>query len=1146
MVVKRFLLLSLVLALASVGSAQPDPVSKIKQDLAGWGVVMEMFIVDDGHYPEVSSIEALAQEVYTRQYAEQIVVSDPSGRPYRATLSRNHYRISSADGSAFIENGFKVPVVKEPPTPSTSPASFSFPSPRSPDTTLYVTKSGNDIRLDWSGTGTQYDGAMGSDPRFSYPRILFMDSTASSYLYKDGLLKYNETFLCYDVTDEVEVNHAGYWNGGVMPPPPPTIDTASPTNIGSLYDGSTGTIVGTGFSTNPAENFICFDGGVCTPATTATATQVQFTTPPGAVSGDITVQVGPRVSNPATGFVTLEDPALGWNIRTIGYSEQAAEYWMAGNGPAGQSIYRVYYDPGTKKWLKSDQKGGMSAQSIVCSGHTSRAGRLFCGYWTTSTSGGTRYVDTSPVGTLTGCTGLPGSGSTINIRGVAVDPNPDSVAGRDAAYYAHADVGNNTFAIRRLSATACYSPPPTNDPLYDSNYGNYNWSPNWGAIVGLAVDPVNGDLYVGTLTNISKIDTSQNITAVKGGFTNIYGIDFIRQGPDDPGFLLIADAGTAGAGSVKAIAIDNTANPPLSVLNVTNMRTVNWGGLVFNQIQPGPANALRRVLIHNNNNSGPVLPVRPNPFIGVSPSTSSDLWISAPPPEGGPGTVSGPAAQAYTKASLASDTTYSRGRIVMWYKDDKARKTTAYISDPGKAATGYEPDPANPALCDMPREWPGITGICDNKEDFTTNGVGAFYETGGPLHSTKTCGSFANRCYWENNISRRYGGTNHKVLFMTNDYAGSGFFAEATPIFTHVKHFHFENDRMCRRGGILAQDFNGAACVPWVAGDPLCEAVPDPANLKCNELRVFDWVNLQAEDELKLFDSSVPYETTAQTAIYNSSINRGDGTSIICLKNAGGNGVNLQGTFAASASGPGNNRVIDFSVGKSAGVCLNSTDPANYYIADPSDLRQAYDEAFVNIHFSAYGSEGAGVVPYLPQAWFDAAPFVSMAYFSNIWFAHFIEDLPGPPKTSKAHNYLHLIGATKTTRFDGYSDGLYDFMYIMIKGLEDACAGAAPICIREVTAHEFGHPLSTNACTDLPRCDPPPVENRGSHDYRGWWFFGGTGCPSATPCIMEPTITQPTDGITRFCIEDLLLGDPNCPGVPGSRDGAIRTAQDPQ
>ena len=115
--VKRCLLLTLILALAAAGAAQVNPVYQAQSDLVVWGNVMEMFIMDDGHCPEASSIEALAQEAFGRLYWEEPVVTDPSGRPYTASSRHDYFRIATADGSVFIEKGFEVPVISPIPNP---------------------------------------------------------------------------------------------------------------------------------------------------------------------------------------------------------------------------------------------------------------------------------------------------------------------------------------------------------------------------------------------------------------------------------------------------------------------------------------------------------------------------------------------------------------------------------------------------------------------------------------------------------------------------------------------------------------------------------------------------------------------------------------------------------------------------------------------------------------------------------------------------------------------------------------------------------------------------------------------------------------------------------------------------------------------
>lgn len=1173
MEIRRWAVFIVILALAAVGAAQDGNRDRLEADLRVWGNVMEMFIMDDGRYPEFSSIETLAQEVYQRQYWEEPITTDPSGRSYQVISSRSHFRIWTVDNTASIENGFKLPEIKAEPKPPAPPPTLSFPAPRSPDTALYVTKSGNDIRLDWSGTGTQYDGALGTDPRFSYVRTLFTDSTAASYLFANGLLKYDETFLCFDVTDEVEVNHGGYWNGGVLPPPPPTIDAGSPsTTIGSLYDGSTGTIVGTGFSTTVADNYICFDGGVCTQATTATATQVQFITPPGAVSGDITVQVGPRVSDPATGFVTLEDPAIGWTIRSIGYAPLTADYWMSGNGPNGQSLYRMYYDTGTKKWLK-EHRSSLAAQLLYCSTQTTRNGYYYCGYGTNSTGGGgSRKVDTDdPSSMLTGGVNLGGSGVNSNVRGAAADPNPDGVGGRDVGYFAHAISGSNLFYIKKVDETSA--------TVLDSNYGNYNWSPNWGAIVGLAVDPVNGDLYVGTLTNISKIDTSENITAVKGGFTAIYGLDIFRQSPGDPGFLIIADAGTLGAGSLKAIALDNLSASPITVASVSNMRTANWGGVVFSQAQPAPGTAIRKVIVHNNSNSGPVLPVRPDPFVAFSPSHSADLWISAPPPEGG--ALAGPAAQYYLRASDSVGTEHSLGRLYSWYRDGKARYTCAYSGDPGKAAVGYEPDPADPVQCDKPRD--KAIGECDNKDPLVNGGVGSFWDgyTLGNRKYCQTCGSDANKCLWTFAITKRYGGDDYKIYLQTDDSPSRDFFASASPPYRSVKHIHVENDRMCRKGGLIYKSY-GAPGECDGGGQPAC--CGQGAELPCNQIMLYNWANVAATDNIAIFDETHPYEaSTKEVRTILLVTDNGDGTSTVTLDSALGHSYYASDRTLIAPILP------TFANGHSAGVCLNSANNADFYIADPTARRDAFDDAFVDFHVPAYGTEGASVVPYLPPEMGEmcdeggdcANPILSCPsnhpiaiawrLFGRIWFSRkdsqenivqsigigragqFLnctkcgaEARPEPAFWGMAYRWSEATGAADDPRTK--------LILTAVQGIEDYCnGGLTPNALQGTFNHEMGHQFYTSA------------SKADQHDTRCSWPsapFPPT-CPAVDPgtcnvagsvqaCVMNPKGERWTI-LLRFDADDLLCGDPDCPNgnigccaacaIPGN--GSIRQCFDP-
>lgn len=245
-------------------------------------------------------------------------------------------------------------------------------------TTLMVSKSGNDVVLSWASSGAVFSGARATDGPFANTTTFFTGFGGTSYTYV-GALANSQQLEFFDITDETESNRGGSWNGGVLPPLPPVINTGGATNIGSLFIGSTGTIDGSGFSIVPGNNMVCFKGGVCSPATSASPTQIQFTTPPGALSGPITVTVGTRISAAANATVTIEDPATGWLIRTIGFSRQDRSYWMAGSSAAVNSLYRVYYDAATtKKWLREDRGGPASGSLLFCSTKTDRTGRLFC------------------------------------------------------------------------------------------------------------------------------------------------------------------------------------------------------------------------------------------------------------------------------------------------------------------------------------------------------------------------------------------------------------------------------------------------------------------------------------------------------------------------------------------------------------------------------------------------------------------------------------------------------------------------------------------------------------------------------------------------------------------------------------------------
>ncbi len=1131
---------------ASRDPSVPEATNRVAGDLQAWASVMEMFRFDDGAYPTASSISGIAADARRRGYWEQPVERDPVGRPYSIISAGNRFRVSAADGQ-FIESrasgGGRVPPGTLPEraeaTPEPAQPAFEARAAAGPGTMLTVSKSGDDIVLSWTGAGTLYDGARATDAPFTNATTQFAGFGGTSHTYI-GALSNPRNVEFFDVTDETESNRAGNWNGGVLPPPPPVIDAGDPsTNIGSLFIGSVGTIVGTGFSIIPETNAVCFNGGVCTQATSAFSTQIQFVTPPGAQTGRVTVTVGGQTSEPANSTVTLEDPASGWLIRTIGFSRQNKSYWMAGTASAVNSLYRVFYNTGTGKWSREDRGGAFSGNSHFCSTQTSRTGRLFCGLSTLTTGGGgARVAETEPPSNLASCINLGGAGNNSNVRGAAADPNPAAAGGRDVVYFAHAiDSVPASYRIKKVAADC--------STILDSDFGNTNWSGLWNAIVGMAVDPVTGDLYIAAKTDVYRVAPDESLLLVKGGFTSVNGIDVAREGANDPGVLLVADGGTAN--TVKAVPLDNTGAAPITVATASILRASTFGALVSG----GPwlaTNVNRTIVIHNNGNSGAVNPLRPHPLVEVTPVGPFEVRISSPS-----ATEQLPDGQSRMRPSTYQDTSFSNAVTRLQYRDGLSRFTCAWVGDPGAGAAQYDPAPAVPSDCNKPRSYAAAN--CDNKHDIVVGGPGSFMEGGNPIQSCKMCGGTFDPCVWEFRITNRFGGDNYKVYFAFDQ--SSEQFPATSDIYTAWKHVHIERERMCNVGGILFEDY-GATGQCGAAGQPACCGTAGQP--PCNQILMYDPSNVSMGQSLVVFDELNPYETAGYTRTVTAPpANNGDGSVTLTLDSP------LPRSYQASAEfTPGMvPHVPDFVNGHSGGVCV----PLGGFVeADLSDLRQGFDHALVDYHIPTYGLDGAGVVPRLwPEFLFDLTNHNCAARrFSRIWYSRFVDGgdvgCPvDPPDVDAAleNNVFHVIPAFDTIDASnpaGFSAFEGAFSYILDEQIAQDCAMSSGGCTgteqdamrRWTVAHETAHQFRVNKCS-------PPLFHDSPSARAAWCGASGGSCvvpPASTQsCVMVggtsvPELDMRADGTDHFCKEDLALGDPNCSGTP--REGAIRTWEDPQ
>lgn len=1120
-------------ALATTLQAASDHVAA---NLRTWASVMEMFRTDDGMYPETTSIAVLAASAKARGYWAEPVSVDDKGRAYTVRSASGSYRIASRSGELI--DGAIEPASAEhpdvriaPPAVSSAPHAMGAPrvdAPDSPGTSLSVNKSGNDIVLSWTGTGTVFAGAEATDGPFANTGTLFTGLGGLSYTYTGAVVN-PRNLEFFDISDETETNRGGNWNGGVLAPALPAIDAANPsTNIGSLFIGSAGTIVGTGFSTIPGNNTICFSGGVCTQATTATATQVQFVTPPGALSGNVTVAVGERTSSAKAGSVTLSDPASGWLIRTIGFSRQDKSYWMAGTASGVASLYRVYFDGGTGKWAREDRGGAISGTTLFCSTKTSRTGRFFCGQGTISAGNHQTYVaETSPPANLANCLTFFTAESN-SVRGAAVDPNPGAVVGRDVVYFAQAiDSLPPSYLIRKVAADCSGN--------IDTDYGNHNWSGSWNGIVGMAVDPVNGDLYLAAKTEIYKIAPDESLTLVKGGFTSVNTIDIYRQGANDPGLLLVADGGSLNV--LKAFALDNPAAEPLAIASLSVLRGAAFGL----SVSGGPwlgANVNRAVVIANNGNTGAVDPLRPFP-IDVTPTGPLSIRISSPSTS-----EQAPRGQSRVRPATAGDTSFSQAFAELRYRDGLARFTCAWTGDPGAGAPQYDPTPGTLTDCQKPRAY--ATAICDNKDDIVAGAAGSFVEAGNPIQSCKTCGSASAPCHWDFRITNHFGGDNYKVFFGSD--AAATEFVTSSDVYTATKHVHLERDRMCRAGGVLFKDYGATGQCGGAGQPPCCGTAGQPA---CNQIVVYDPVSVLQNDVIVVFDEANSYEAAGYTRTVTAPpVNNGNGTITLTLDAA------LPRNYRASSAEPGSNPPVpDYRNAHAGGVCVPA---AKFYEPDTSDLQQGFDEAFVDYHTPIYGVDGSGVVPTLPSPLIDlnARP-CALFRFSRIWFSRFVlgasfAGCPDPPADQAvANNVMQLIGASRNPQgITGVSNFEENFSYIFRDQVTTDCGATTPPCTpakqdtmhRWTVGHELAHNFQVDACSV------------GGHDTRSAWCGSASGaCVNPTysveSCSMDPLLTTQdldmrADGIDHFCAEDLILGDPSCAGTP--RPGAMRTWEDPQ
>jgi hypothetical protein len=250
-------------------------------------------------------------------------------------------------------------------------------------------------------------------------------------------------------------------------------------------------------------------------------------------------------------------------------------------------------------------------------------------------------------------------------------------------------------------------------------------------------------------------------------------------------------------------------------------------------------------------------------------------------------------------------------------------------------------------------------------------------------------------------------------------------------------------------------------------------------------------------------------------------------------------------------------RSFDFiSSGRSAAVGVLSQGgetAGDFYDVNLDRLHEAYSDGFVDF---VVVDTGSGAVPHLSREWLEEYAKVEVRSdggrgftlpgergldtFSRRWFRGY-DPIPSRPNEPIPSNYLHAVGSGDNPSFVGLASRGRAWVQVYSGALErmNGSPGSAEVVSQQqhVVAHEIGHQFRLSV----------------NHDTRRAWCEANGHCgapPNSVPdgglaCLMTPVTPVPVLE-TKFCIEDLLLGDPAAaPDVNGRQPLSIRGMEDP-
>jgi hypothetical protein len=384
-------------------------------------------------------------------------------------------------------------------------------------------------------------------------------------------------------------------------------------------------------------------------------------------------------------------------------------------------------------------------------------------------------------------------------------------------------------------------------------------------------------------------------------------------------------------------------------------------------------------------------------------------------------------------------------------------------------------------------------------------------------------------------------------------------------VLTAWKRVYVERAKMFRRGGVLVSPYGPREPGCGDMGEPECpfcghDDYPPCCGLNeelpCDQIEVYDWSDVAVGDTVVVFDEFNTYPDCAErrlvtgmqpsTNLYAQLI-----TLDTPLHNHYRNSLIDNATKEPTFRNYNSAGIGVLSSCDQASNQLNAPDSC-FYDADMRGIERPFNDAFMEV---VALRDGMSTVPYLPESFFSESTEVTdyQHSLSRTWFSHWSVD-PGDELRCAPNNYFHLLGASEGFERAGLARVNANTSVVLVQSIIDRPPPpGAPFnhFVQTVSNHEIAHQFDVNPCA----CD--------LHDRRDSWCealgdCGVSGLPHPVHCIMNITDdidANRTDGVDRFCAQDLLHGSPGCSGFQCEPDdirtfdaghGAIRTMPEPR